>query len=155
MVKIERAQERHIPDIIEIWKEFMDFHKERDSFFTRSKEGHVKFEEYLKEVMTSERAQVLVALEEKKMIAYLLASIAEHPPVFERSTYGSINDLAVKREHRRQEIGSRLLTQVQEWFSQHGVKRIEVRVATENEVAVSFWRKHGFKEYLKRMYREL
>lgn len=155
MVEIVPAKEEHIPGIIALWKAFMDFHKERDPFFTRSEDAHMQFEEYLQEMMASERAQVLVALEGEQVLAYSLAKIATYPPVYEHASYGSISDLAVKKEHRRQGIGRKLLMNIKEWFSEKGIKRLEVRVATENEVALSFWRKHGFKEYLKRMYREL
>jgi hypothetical protein len=56
------AAESHIPEIVEIWKEFMDYHSDIDPYFARNEEGHSKFEEWLKELMKSDTALVLVAL---------------------------------------------------------------------------------------------
>lgn len=38
------------------------------------------------------------------------------------------------------------------WFASRGLDRLEVRVATTNEVSTVFWRKMGFTAYLESMY---
>lgn len=148
MIQIVTARETHIPEIVELWKELMDFHREGDPFYIRSHDGHHRFEKYVRESMESQNSQVLVALEGEKVVACSISNVAHYPPVFERTTYGFISDMVVKKDYRRQGIAKRLLSEIRKWFSQQGVTRLELRVSSENEVAHSFWSKHGFKEYI-------
>ncbi len=152
MVQIVEAKQIHVSEILEIWKEMMDFHRERDPFFARRDEGHHDFKKYVKESIESQNSQVLVALDDKEVVAYSLSHIAQYPPVFKHRTYGSISDVAVERQYRRQGIGKFLLREIKKWFFQQGINRVEVRVSSRNEVACSFWSKHGFQEYIHIMY---
>lgn len=155
MVQVVNAKKIHIPEIIEIWKELMDFHSDIDPFFTRKDNGHQIFEEYVKESIESQESQIFVALDGMNVVAYSLSNIAQYPPVFEHSTYGYVSDIAVKKEYWGQGIGTRLLNEIKKWFSQQGITRIELHVSSVNEVACSFWRKQGFKEYKYAMYLEI
>lgn len=143
-----------MPGVVECWKELMDFHRERDPFYTRSHDGHDKFEKYVRESMDSQNSQVLVVLDGEEVVACSISNVSHHPPVFERTTYGLISDMVVKSDYRRQGIGKRLLDEIRKWFSQQGITRIELRVSARNEVAYSFWNRHGFKETVYVMYLE-
>jgi len=106
------ATESHIPEIVEIWKEFMDFHSHLDLYFTRTDEGSSKFEEWLRSLMKSDNALVLTAKEDDQVIAYSLSQICKRPPLFTEIDYGYIYDLAVKSEYRRKGIGEQMLSEI-------------------------------------------
>jgi len=146
------ATESHIPEIVEIWKEFMDFHSEIDPYFARNEEGHSKFEDWVKDLMKSDIALVLVALDHSQVVAYSLSQINKRPPLFKEIDYGYIYDLAVKSEYRRKGIGEKMLGEILEWFKSHQITRIELMVLTKNRAAFFFWEKHGFEVFLNRMY---
>jgi len=146
------ATESHIPEIVEIWKEFMDFHSKIDPYFARNEEGHSKFEEWVKDLMKSDTAKVLVALKDGQVVAYSLSQINKRPPLFKEVDYGYVYDLAVKKEYRRKGIGEQMLAEILGWFKSHQITRIELMVLAKNHVAFSFWEKHGFKVFLNRMY---
>ncbi len=42
MIRVVRAKQTHVPEIVKIWGELMDGHMVRDPIFTRSKVGHMK-----------------------------------------------------------------------------------------------------------------
>lgn len=130
----------------------MNFHSDIDPYFVRNEEGHSKFEEWVKELMKSDTARVLVALDHGKVVAYSLSQINKRPPLFKEVDYGYIYDLAVGREYRRKGIGEQMLGEIIGWFKLHQIDRIELMVLTKNRVALSFWEKHGFKVFLNRMY---
>lgn len=153
-MKIELATDSQVPEIIELWKELMDFHKNIDPFYTISADAHVKMGQHVKDLIKSKDAYVLVALDKGKVIAYSVAQAYKYPPVFDREYYGIINDLAVKSEYRRKGIGSQLLSKMFEWFESRKLDRIELRVIPDNKIGNSFWKKHGFKDYLHRLYLE-
>lgn len=171
MFHILRAGEEHIPAIIEIWKEFMDFHRERDPFFSRREDGHANFEKFLDERMASPDSLVLVAIDDSealrasslegrshsggKVVAYSIALVASYPPVFERRNYGHLSDIAVLKGYRRRGIGERMLAEIRKFFAERGITRIELRVASGNDIGVAFWRKMGFREFVQVMYMEI
>lgn len=151
-IEIIPAKNAHIDGILEIWKEFMDFHREIDPCFTRSEDAHLNFGNHLRDVINSENNQILIAVYQGRVIAYSIAEIHERPPVFKQRTYGLISDLAVKSDYRRRGIGSQMLNKMIEWFASHSVTRIELRVVSENTVGYSFWKKHGFRDYMHCLY---
>lgn len=152
-MEILPAAESHVPQIVELWKEFEDFHKEIDSFFSRSKDGHVKFGEFVQKQMDSDDSLVLVAVDGKDLIAYSISRISKYPPVFELDRYGDIIDLAVTSTHRRKGIGTEMLGKIYEWFKSRGIDRVELRVAARNRIGYSFWKKRGFEDYIHTLYR--
>ncbi|MFO7889365.1 MAG: GNAT family N-acetyltransferase [bacterium] len=155
LIEINEAKKIHIPEIIEIWKEFMDFHRDIDPFFARRENAHHKIKQYLRESVRSRKSQVLIALDGRQIAAYSLSRIAEYPPVFKHTDFGFISDMAVKHEYQRQGVGKYLLDEIEKWFAEQGVKRVELEVASKNEIGKSFWAKHGFREYKSVMFLEI
>lgn len=151
---IRAARSEDVGAIIELWKEFIDFHGVRDTAFKRSPEGHELFDAYLRKNIASERWLVLVAVENGRLIGYCTATVAEYPPVLERGRYGFIQDIAVTECCRGQGVGTRFVTRAELWFHRQGVTRIELHVASTNEVSQAFWNRLGFKEYLRTLTRE-
>lgn len=155
MIRIRKARKKDIPAILELWKEFMDFHRKGDSFYTRSKRAHGIYEKYVTKTIRSRNGQVLVALDGSDVVAYSLSNIKQSHPVLEHSRCGFIADVAVTSTHRRRGIGKKLLREIKRWFASRNVTRIELRVSVHNPVATSFWRKQGFKPYVHVLYREM
>jgi len=151
-VEITVATDSHVPGIVEVWKEFMDFHKDIDPRFPMSKNAYVNWEKHLRDLMKSEDALVLVALDEDPVVGYSISLISKYPPVFERETYGFIASMAVQSNYRRKGIGERMLGKIYEWFELLNIDKIELTVTAKNQIGYSFWKKHGFQDYTHRLY---
>lgn len=52
-MEVIAATESHVPEIVEMWKDFMDLHRDIDSFFTRRKDAHINFEKFLRGLIQS------------------------------------------------------------------------------------------------------
>lgn len=154
-IKYREATETDLPKIIELWKEFIDFHKDRDPIFSRSKEGPDNFGRYILENMSKADAIVYVAESDGEVVAYILSMIQDYPPAFEVKKFGFISDLAVSSGSRRSGIGMHLFEMARNWFVKKGMRRIEIGVAVTNEISTSFWDKMGFKPYKSTCYFEL
>jgi ribosomal protein S18 acetylase RimI-like enzyme len=150
-MEIVRATYSHVPEIVDLWKEFMDYGRSVDPLFNRREDGHLNLK-YLKDLIKSDNSLVLVALDKGHVEAYSISQIAEFPPVFQREKYGFISDMAVKSSHRRKGIGSKMLAKIFEWFESRNMDRIELRVLAKNQIGYSFWKKHGFKDYMHILY---
>jgi len=155
IIKYREAIKQDIPKIIELWKEFIDFHKERNPFFSRSKEGPENFGRYILENLSKEDAIVYVAESNGEVVAYILAIIQNYPPAFETKQFGFVSDLAVTSGSRRSGIGMYLFKIAKDWFVKKGMNRIEIGVVVTNEISTSFWDKMGFKPYKETCYLEL
>jgi len=153
-INIIRADEKDIPEIVELWKELIDFHKDIDLFFKRREDAHLNYESFLRDLIQSEEARIFIAKEDNNLVGYLLARIEFYPPVYLYEKHGEIYDMTVKSTYRGRGIGSDLLNKTIEWFNSLGLDRIELNIATLNKRANSFFIKHGFKEYMQKLYLE-
>jgi ribosomal protein S18 acetylase RimI-like enzyme len=148
-VDIRKAIMEDVPAIVEIWKELMDFHKGLDAFFSRSATGHERFAEFLTSNMEKEDSCVLVAADGVNLVGYCQATISNYPPVLVRKKYVEIFDMAVTEKYQRQGIGRMIIDALCRWYADKDVDRIELKYLTANKSAEEFWKKMGFKPYLK------
>ncbi len=153
--RIRNATQEDTEAICALWKELMDFHKGRDRHFTRSADGHERYAEFISGRISSGTSCVLVAEQRDEIVGYCLASVSKFTPVYEHQEYGMIFDLAVTENCRRRGIGQALVEEVLRWFSEQNIHRVEVRVATSNEISMSFWKKMGFVPYIEIVYKEI
>ena len=153
-MKIREANHSDLPEIIGLWKEFMDFHRDLDSFYKRSQDGPSNFRKHLESQLESEDDALLIAEVSGKTIGYIKIGISQYPPVFEMEKYGLISDVAVAEQYRRKGIGEALYEQAMVWFKDKSIERVELRVANVNPVAQGFWKKMGFIPYMTTMFKE-
>ena len=153
-MEIMQATRSQIPSIIEVWREFMAYHATLDSKFIIKEGAHLDFGKFVEDLISSDDSDVFVALENGQVVGYAIARISEYPPVFQVEKYGQICDLAVRSESQRKGIGEQILNKVFEWFKSKDINRVELRVSVKNEKGYSFWKKHGFRDYVHVLYVE-
>ena len=152
-IVIRDATQDDLPELAELWKELMDFHASRDSYFQRGNNGHYFFIKHVRErIKQPEWNLVLVAEINGSIVGYCLSRILKYLPVFDRNKHGEIIDLSVTAEFRRFHIGKMLVECSLEWFESEKIERIHVSVSVLNEVSTKFWRKMGFQEFKEILY---
>ena len=130
----------------------MDFHKDLGPPFPLRQNAHIKWQEHLRELMKSGDNHVLVVLDNNHVIGFTISQIKNHGEMWEHDNFGFISDMAVKAEYRRKGIGEQMLTRINEWLESRYIDRIELDVISQNQVGYSFWKKHGFKNYIHHLY---
>jgi ribosomal protein S18 acetylase RimI-like enzyme len=148
-VTIRKARRSDRSAVAALFKEMFDFHGQRDAHFTRTESGHEVFGDWFIDQIGQESSMPLVAEVDGEVAGYALGILRKHPQVFLHRDYGEVNDIAVGAKFRRQGTGQALFARMSEWFTSHGITRIEARVATSNEVSSGFWRRLGFTPYLE------
>jgi ribosomal protein S18 acetylase RimI-like enzyme len=154
-VVIRPATRRDVPAIVALWDELMDFHRARDPIFTRSHNGSDIFARFVTENIRNDAACVLVATVDGKIVGYCQGMLDRHPPALAESDFGQILDFGVTADYRRAGIGAQMFQTLCEWFRREGIRRIEVRHSTYNEIGACFWPKMGFQPYLQTLFMEL
>lgn len=155
MIKVVKARRTHLPAIVRLWEEMLDYHKDIDPIFTRVPGGSKKYEKFISGSFGSSKQQLFVALDDDKAVGYAFIVILNPPPPLGKQKYGFITDMAVRRAYRRQGIGKMMLDEIMNWCRNKRLKRLELSVASRNRIGNSFWARTGFEEYLKRMYMKL
>jgi len=155
MIEIVRAEEKHIPEIVRLWEEFMDFHKDIDPRFPMRKDAPLIWGKHLATLMTSDDTHILVALGGGHAVGFSISMLDKYPPIFQRETCGFIAAVAITAAYRRKGVGQKMLVEILAWFRSKGVERVELTTTAQNAVASSFWQKQGFKIYMHRLYREI
>ncbi len=93
----------------------------------------------LQEFLSLRGARAWVAEENGSLIAFI---IARHMG----RGRGYIITLDVRQDQRRRGLGSRLLATAQDWLRAEGVSLVRLETAVDNEPAVAFWQKSGYRE---------
>ncbi len=153
-INIRKMTEKDLDAVVDVWKEMMIFHAQRDEFFNAAENAAENFAEYMKSNIADEKCLALVAEDEKQVVGYCLAKLLQYPPVFEVLDYGELSELAIAGNYRRSGIGQALFKRARSWLESKAIKRIEVRAVVTNEVSTAFWRKMGFTPYVETLFLE-
>jgi len=152
---IRSATRRDIPEIVRLWEELMDFHRELDPFFMRARNGADLFRRFVEQNVGNDAACVLVALVDGEVVGYCQGLLDHHPPALAEPDYGQVLDFMVTANHRHTGVGRQMFEALCKWFRKEGIRRIEVRHSTFNDLAARFWPRMGFKPYLQTLFMEL
>lgn len=150
-MEIVEAAEARIPELLRLWAEFFDYHRDIDPYYSRTEDSAAHIEKRFREKMADQDAQVLVALEAGEVVGYSLFWITEGSPFIEDRTYGFISDLAVTSARRGNGIGSALLERTLAWFKARCIRRVAIYTLVGNPRGISFWERHGFKATMQCM----
>ncbi|HFH7277618.1 TPA: N-acetyltransferase family protein [Streptococcus agalactiae] len=143
---IRRAKEKDLPDIAELLKQILMLHHEvrPDIFHTR---GSKFSKEQLKEMLMDESRPIFVyESDEGKVVAHLFLQLQEKrdlPRKSFKTLY--IDDLCIDEEVRGQQIGQKLIDFARQYAKKDGCYNITLNVWNDNQRAVSFYEKLGFK----------
>jgi ribosomal protein S18 acetylase RimI-like enzyme len=96
--------------------------------------------------LTIASADCIVAADGARIAGFILTE--ENPPL------AHIITLDVAEAHRRHGVGSALLVESQKKLAFRGVRSILLETAIDNDGAVAFWKRHGYRieAVLKRYY---
>jgi GNAT superfamily N-acetyltransferase len=88
-------------------------------------------------------AILAVAEEEGKLIGFAHGALKFLPDYLGSYRTGVITHVFVRPSHRRQDVGSKLVVMLEEWFEEKKVHSVELQVISGNP-AKDFWEKAGY-----------
>jgi ribosomal protein S18 acetylase RimI-like enzyme len=98
---------------------------------------------------------VLVAVEDRKIIAYIRGTLTKTLHVLNVKLRGVIDNLYVEEKYRRKGVAKNLIEELMKWFKGKNVDVMTVHVYPLNSKAIALYKKLGFKEYSLNMNRRL
>ena len=154
-ITIRKAKQSDTESILPLWIEMMDFHRKYDKHYSRSESTANNYRKIVSENISSKKSLVLVAVYNKNIVGYTIASIVKYPLGLQLNQFGNVYELAVQKKFQRNGIGEKLFLETQKWFKKHRLKRIEISVLRKNPISSKFWNKMGFESFLERRYKKI
>jgi ribosomal-protein-alanine N-acetyltransferase len=82
-------------------------------------------------------AECVVAESESNMVGFCLTA--------RQGERGHIITIDVLESFRRRGVGAELLADVESGLARNGVREVGLETATDNDSAIAFWKKHGYR----------
>ena len=136
--------------MLHLWRELMDLHVGLDDRFALSENADEAFLSYAETARSRDDYHVKLAIYQDQPVGFAISCILPNSPVYQTRWIGYVNDLCVTRAMRGRGVGQLLVKDAVTWLRENGADSVEVYVARANEIAQSFWRKVGGREYLDR-----
>ncbi len=111
--------------------------------------------DYYTKRIRGKNALVLVAEEEGKIIAYLIASLIKGESWKKIKEMAELENMMVIKEFRGHGIGTALIKEFITWAKSKGAKRAKVVASAQNNEAVAAYRKNAFEDYTLTLERKL
>lgn len=154
-ITVRAATARDAEVIGDLWVELMSFHAELDPRFGVPPHGRGHYMHQIQKALRDANFRVLVAVDDRRVIGYVLGYIGENPPIFRQTYFGFIADLCVTTSCRRRGAGEQLVAEICAWFRHRGLDCVQMNVAHHNPQSQAFWRKVGSVDYLDHMWMDL
>ena len=153
-MEIIEAEKEHIDSIVKLHKELTNFYRRIDKYYrSGNKEIQKEFKKYLLENFYQKNFKILIALEKEKVVGYFIGKIEKSKFCTIPEKVGKIASAFVLEKYQRKNIEKQIFEKILEWFKTNKIKHIELSVDSKNKIGIRAWKKFGFFEYQKKIYR--
>ena len=146
-IQYRQAEQIDLPNVARIWKKYEAFHNSLGLAFTNPPEAESAWLGSFERTL-GRFSFLWVAEQGKDLVAFLLARLKRAPGYLGGVMVGEISDLFVEEAVRNRGVGANLVKLAVDHLSTQQVHSIEVQVLVQNQLAIAFWRKLGFRDEL-------
>jgi ribosomal protein S18 acetylase RimI-like enzyme len=153
---IRRAVPADADEICAVLSECDDLHIAALPAVFRPPDPPIRTREAISDLLTDERAALLVAEQEGQIAGAVLAYLREaEGPLLVPHRYVVVDVISVGAPYRRCGVGRALMEGIHDWAHEQGADRVLLNVWAFNRRAVAFYRRLGYRTILRRMERRL
>ncbi len=154
-LNIRKAEKDEIHELAELWYELASMHEYMMDGYELSDNPRVAWVNFIERNFDKKSMVTFIAEDDDSIVGFVTVVIRERPDIFKNTKVGMILDLIVKEDKREEGVGSALVERSEEWIKSKGVSVGILTVAPENENAVDFWKKKGYRTYLLKKRKDL
>lgn len=145
-IKIQHAAVKNIRDIQNLNHQLcIKEHKDFDATINKDYPVQKSGEKYFKERIKKDCA--LIATIDGKISGYLVGAISDAEGYRNIHKIAEAENMFVLEEYRSLGIGKQLFQEFIKWCKSKGVKKIRAVASVQNQKAIEFYKREGFKEY--------
>jgi ribosomal protein S18 acetylase RimI-like enzyme len=154
-VVIREATEGDYEALCVIIEEVDSMHREALPRRFKAPEGPARQRNYIVNAVRAPDVGLFVAEMGSQLVGFVHVLVKDVPviPIFVPRRYALIDNLAVKRAHRRGGVGRALMKRAEAWARAKGATSVELNVYAFNRPAQGFYRKLGYetlRHYLRK-----
>ncbi len=142
-VIVRTAGRRDLDAIHALWRELREEQAKADPRLALARESYAQAREHREVILADPRTRLLVAEEGGDVLGYLHAQVDQLDPVYALARVGTLVDVVVRPDQRRQGIGTRLLEACREWLRSLGLEELRVAVPAFADGAERFFQQAG------------
>jgi ribosomal protein S18 acetylase RimI-like enzyme len=132
--------------VLQVWDEFMDYHKGISALdFNMVKNARKMWIKYFEKHVRSRIRNAIVAECNGRIVGFLLGTIEKRPPIFTTPHQAYIDSIGVLKSKRNHGVGGMMMDAFMKWAKEKKLPYVMLNVAVENEMAIRFYKKRGFK----------
>ena len=105
--------------------------------------------------ITSDNSWIFLAEKDDELNGLLSMTAKKSPPIFVRGKKIKINELYVKKKHRRSGTASKLMKKAEEIAQENNCDRVELNVNIRNKSAKQFYENQGFETEKEKMTKQV
>ena len=150
-MRIREAREKDVDAILELVKKLADYHRRIDKDYRPGKKLPRGYKNRFLEIIRKKNSKIVVAENGGKIVGYFSGKIEKAKPYLIFKRMGKISNAFIEEGYRGKGIGKKMLDFLIKWFKKKGIECVEVSVDLRNKIGVNFWKKSGFKGYIKKM----
>jgi ribosomal protein S18 acetylase RimI-like enzyme len=154
-ITIRASDRKDVDALLELWKEFMENPDSLDRPIPTHTENRRRWKDFVNRLIDEDPGQIQVAEENGKLVGYVMSQRIVKTPLDMAYNWSYVSDLYVKRNHRRQGVGRKLLQSTIEHLKSVGSGHIRLAVWHRNEGAIRLYKELGFREYMHTLQIEL
>ncbi|MGC9152652.1 MAG: GNAT family N-acetyltransferase [Vulcanisaeta sp.] len=154
MVTIREAREGDVEYLVDLVVRLKRLNSEFDPLFSARSDCAERAREYLLNAIRDNKNHlILVAEDMGKIVGVLKADIRERL-FYSPSIEGAIVDFYVMPEYRRKGLGRQMLERAITILRERGAQLITAEFPTQNQIAINFYNKMGFRSLVSIYARE-
>ncbi|MGC9180611.1 MAG: GNAT family N-acetyltransferase [Vulcanisaeta sp.] len=154
MVTLREARESDVETLIDLVVRLKRLNSEFDPLFSARNDCAERAREYLLNAIHDSKGHlILVAEDMGKIVGVLKADIRERL-FYSPSIEGAIVDFYVMPEYRRKGLGKMMLEKAIVMLRERGAQLITAEFPTQNQIAINFYNKMGFRSLVSVYARE-
>jgi ribosomal protein S18 acetylase RimI-like enzyme len=147
-LRIRHATKDDIPTIVDLIVRTKRLNNEFDPLFAVVDQAKAKAEKYALETIGSKDKLLLVAAEGEKVVGVVRAEMRERM-FYEPSREGFVTDFYILPKFRRKALGHEMLEMASSELIKLGAQIIVAEVPSQNEIALRFYTKRGFRSLVQ------
>ena len=148
---IRQFEQNDIPEILNLWQNFMQYLVEINDAYYELKDGKNAFKVHLEKIDSDVNTTLLVCEINREIVGFIYGYVESLSPWFGSAQIGIIRYLAVSDRAQKMGVGKALFNAIQMWFKMRGISRLELYVLN-GLTANDFWEKMGFTTLMERKY---
>jgi len=148
---VRKAKIKDADNITNLNYLLMKYHEKLDKYYNINKDHSKICSKYVKKLIRSKNALVLVAEVNGKIVGTMYGSIKKRPPVMKVKKFGHLGDAFILKKYRKRGIGGKLTKELMKWFKSKRVEFVELEVDVRNKIGLKSWKRLGFKSFMIKM----